>query len=182
MDWKDQCGGVLSRYANVNPATMPSTVFEDFSSVVEAAPVPAIARGLETAFRASETPPLPQMVAELFSRSDASQRAGILNLLVDDLTPSAVRTVLGQERLGSLAELLGRDRYLSAAEAEHISAEIARELVAAAARRDYGIVEKITGFYADYPRLLRALDPTAQGVFLSGLAQLAEDMGMDEDI
>jgi hypothetical protein len=175
MDWKDQCGGVLGRYAGINPATMPSTVFEDFSSVVEAAPKPAIAHGLETAFRASETPPLPQMVAELFARSDASQRAGLLNLLVDDLTPSVVRTVFGEERLKGVAGILGRERFLSAGEAANISPEIARELVAAADVRDHAIVEKIVGFYTDYPRLLRALDPTAQGVFLSGLAQIAEN-------
>ncbi len=171
MDWNQQLDGVLGRYAGANPATMPSTVVEDFGRVVETVPGKALALGLETVFRANETPSLPQMVAELYCRSDAAQRAGILNLLVTDLGPSTVRSLLGTERLDGLASLLGRDRFLSPMEAADISPEIVRRLVAEADRKDHAVVEKITGFYADYPRLLRALDPTAQGVFLSGLAE-----------
>jgi hypothetical protein len=94
MDWMQQVGDVLGRYAGGTGD--PTAAERDFEHVTQAAPRPAVASGIADAFRPQQTPPFPQMLSQLLNHSAPSQRAGLLNTLVSALGPAVVSQILAR--------------------------------------------------------------------------------------
>src|SRR5215467_5606827 len=105
MDWMNAVEDIFQRYSGQGGGTAaaPATPHEDFQQVTQAAPANVVAGGISQAFRSDQTPPFPEMLANLFSHSDPNQRAGVLNRLSASLRPEAWASLSG---LGSLASLL----------------------------------------------------------------------------
>src|ERR1700739_86309 len=109
MDWMNAVEGILQRYSGQGGgnAPAPADPHGDYQQVARTAPQNVVASGISQAFRSDQTPPFPQMVADLFSHSDANQRAGLLNSLLN------TGALTGFPGLGALSSVVGRGAITS---------------------------------------------------------------------
>src|SRR5438270_13838913 len=105
MDWMNAVQDVFQRYSGqaAGTAAAPEDPHQDFQQVAKAAPQNVVSSGISQAFRSDQTPPFPEMLGNLFSHSDANQRAGLLNRLLSSVGPGALTALPG---LGSLSSSL----------------------------------------------------------------------------
>ena len=94
MNWLEQLDGVLQQYSGASPNRLPPRPEDDFDQVSTIAPREAMAGGLAEAFRSNDTPPFPNMLGQMFGRSDGYQRANILNSLLAAVGPAILSNVL----------------------------------------------------------------------------------------
>ena len=171
MDWMNQLGGLLQRYAGAGADQAPPTVHDDFDQFTQAAPRSALADGIAAAFRSDQTPPFAQMVGQLFSQSDSHQRAGLLNTLIGAAGPGLLSQVLGGGGASGLAGLLGSGRtQFTPEEADQVPPDVVQQLAAHAEQRDPSVLDMIGNFYAEHPDLVKGLGGGALAVALSRLA------------
>ncbi len=90
----DQLGGILRQYTEGQSATPPQPE-KDLEHVATHGASEDVAHGLATAFRSDQTPSFGEMVSQLFSNSNPSQRAGLLGTLISAAGP-ALLSKLGQ--------------------------------------------------------------------------------------
>src|SRR5689334_19286425 len=89
-------GDLLQRYTGgAAAAAPPAEVDQHFDQVAREAPKSSLAEGIAEAFRSGQTPPFPQMLAQLFGQSNGVQRAGILSQLMGAVGPGVLGQVLG---------------------------------------------------------------------------------------
>jgi len=169
MDWMQQVGDVLGRYASGTGD--PSAAERDFEHVTQAAPRPAVASGIADAFRSQQTPPFPQMLSQLFDHSAPSQRAGLLNTLVSALGPALVSQILARRGVQGARQLetgTGVDQQV----AQQIPREAVEELASEAERKDPSVVDRISHFFADQPALVKKLGGAALVIAMAKIAQM----------
>jgi len=154
MDWMNAVAHILQRYSGQGGGTAaaPEDLHQDFQQVADAAPRNVVAGGISQAFRSDQTPPFPEMLANLFNCSDPNQRAGVLNRL---LTAVGSGTLLDLPGLTSLAPLL-RGGSITPEQAKQISPGQVQQMAAHAERQNPSVVDQISSFYADRPQLLHA--------------------------
>jgi hypothetical protein len=136
----NQMGGVLLSYAHPRPNQLFPNILEDFSDLAKTAPAEIIAEGLSAALQSDETASFGHLVADLFLRSDAEQRAGLLNILVEHISESSC---------GALANagLFGLTSYasqISSARTMDISPEAVLVMAMEAERRDAAVVYRFS--------------------------------------
>ena len=98
MSIADLLGQLVAAGGNPHPQAE-----EQFEQVARAAPPDVLGQGVTDAFRADSTPPFPDMVGQLFGQSDASQRAGMLNQILQAVGPAILSGAAG----GVLGRVLG---------------------------------------------------------------------------
>jgi hypothetical protein len=147
MDWMNAVSNIVQRYsgAGAGAASAPADVHNDFDQVAQAAPRDAVASGLSQAFRSDQTPPFPQMLANLFGRSDPNQRAGLLNQLLGALGPGAASLLPG----------IGGGN-VTPDQAARVSPQQVEEAAAHAERQNPSIVDQVSHFYAQHPDVVKA--------------------------
>jgi hypothetical protein len=168
MDWMQQVGDVLGRYAN--GTSDHSAAERDFEQVTQAAPRPAVAAGIADAFRSGQTPPFPKMLSQLFGESGGGQRATLLNTLASTLGPGVVSQILA--RRGVQAAPQADSRGIDPALAQQIPNEAVEDLAAEAERKDPSIIDRVSHFYADQPALVKKLGGAALVIAMAKLAQM----------
>lgn len=160
-------GNLLQQYlggANVHP----DQASDDFDRVAQTAPRTDVAQGVTQALRSDQTPPFPQMVAQLFGNGTPDQRAGMLNRLLANVGPAVLQTVAG----GALSNLRGADQaQISPDQASQISPDTVRQIAEHAEQQNPGIVERMGDFYADHPNLVKAIGGAALAIALGHMAQ-----------
>ncbi|HUS06588.1 MAG TPA: hypothetical protein VMZ52_09845 [Bryobacteraceae bacterium] len=169
MDWLNQIGGMLQQYAGASPDSAPATTEQDFDHVVQHAPPATVADGLAGAFRSDQTPPFANMLAGLFQQSNGSQRVGVLNTLLSVAGPALLSG--GLSRFGSLGNLLGTQKEITAQQAEQISPQQVQELAKEAEKHDPSIVDRVSQVYAEHPTLIRTLGAGALALVMSNMAK-----------
>jgi len=117
----------------------------------ERAPSEEVADGLAHAFRSDQTPAFPQMVANLFGRSDPNQRAGLLNRLLGAVGPGAMAGLPG-----ALGGLLGGGE-VPPERAAQVSPKDVEEIAAHAEKQNPSVVDQVSSFYAKHPQVVQAL-------------------------
>ena len=160
---------ILGRYANPQERGAPQTI-EDFERVSQEASPDDLCCGLEDAFKSETTPPFEQMVGQLYGRSDPQQRAGLLNEIMGSLGGGAAGGLMG----GALGDLFRSGRatsQVSPEDASHIPVTDVEVAAAEAAKRNPGIVERVSKFYAQHPQLVQTLGQVALGIAMSGMAR-----------
>jgi hypothetical protein len=152
MDWLSALGGMLQRYSGQGggAAAAPEDPHGDFEQVSAAAPREVVRDGLSHAFRSDQTPPFPEMAADLFRHSDPNQRAGLLNRLLGSAGPGLLAAVPG------LAGLLGGGQ-VGVQQAQQVSPEQVKEMAAHAEKQNPSIIDQVSGFYAQHPQVIKAL-------------------------
>ncbi len=166
-------GDILDQYA-----ARPTSTEADFDHVAPQVGAETLGDGIAAAFRSDQTPPFGNMVEQLFGGSNASQRAGLLNQLI---------AVAGPAILGKLGGLLGgagsggggglfggassgAPTQISPADAERISPTQVREMADAAGKADPSVMDRIGGFYAQNPELVKMLGGAALAIALGRMA------------
>jgi hypothetical protein len=160
MSFLDQLGGLLQRYAGIGPQQAPDTVDDDFNQFAQHAPPPALAQGLAEAFRSDQTPPFPQMLGQLFGQAAPEQRAGLLNTLMGAVGPQLLSHFIGG----------GGQRGYSPEQASQVSPRAIEQLAAQAESHNPGIIDQVSGYFAQHPDLIRTLGSGGLAAVLGGFA------------
>lgn len=155
-------GDILEQYAN-----RPTSTEADFDEVAPQVPPDVLGDGIAQAFRSDQTPAFGNMVEQLFGGSNPSQRAGLLNQLIAAVGPAI---------LGKLGGLFGGGGGGSApptitdSDAARVSPSQVREMAEAAEESDPGVLDRIGGFYAQHPELVKMLGGAALAIALGRMA------------
>ena len=140
---------ILNRYAAAPPGTYPPDAGDHFGEVAQNAPQEVVSEGLADAFRAEQTPPFPDMVAQLYEHSNPGQRAGLL-------------------------ELFRRFRdgpQVSEHEAGTLQPNQVKDIARRAEEHNPGVIERVSEFYARHPDLVRNLGSMALSIALRNMAR-----------
>ena len=128
--------------------------------------------GVDEALRSKQTPQLSQIVADMFERATPQQRADILNTLTEKLGPGALAGVAG----GALAGHEGTDTpRVPLDKATQITPAQVRDVVTTARSADEpGLFDRMSGFYAEHPELVKTL---GAGALMIALARMKQNLG-----
>ena len=120
-------------------------------------------------FRSNQTPAFGQMVGQLFSNSNGSQRANLLNAL---LTSPAAAGIISQLTQATGIKLpSGADgAQITPEAAAQIPPEAVEQAAAHAEQHDPSIIDRVSEIYAEHPTLVKTLGAAAMGLALSHLA------------
>lgn len=167
MSWMNEIGGLIQKYRG-GSASGPANVAEDFSKVAQQAPTGALSGGLAEAFRSNSTPAFGEMISHLFSQSDGTQRAGILNHLIAAAGPAAAS---GGALAGLAGLMSGGGQNITPEQAQQVRPEDVRQLAAEAEKRDPSVIDRASEFYAQHPTLIKTLGAGALAVLMSHMSQ-----------
>jgi hypothetical protein len=153
---------LLQQYSGATSSSGAANTSEDFEKVSQHATPSHLAQGLAQAFRSDQTPPFPQMVANLFSQSNSQQRAGLLNQLLG-ASSGGLGGLLG----GALSGLLQGRNQVTPEQAEQLSSEQVQQLAEQAHQNNPSIVDQISQFYAQHPTIVKSLGAGALALIMS---------------
>ena len=161
---------VLEQYSN-RAATTPSPVADDhFDEVARGAPPDVIGQGVADAFRSDRTPAFGEMIGQMFGHSNPEQRAGALNQLLRSVGPGVLAT-LGGGILGRLgARTSAEPPQVTPQQASQLTPEQVQEIANHAEQHDPSVLDKLGGFYAEHPQLVKTLGSAALTIALAGIA------------
>lgn len=171
MSWMNEVANVLQNYSQSGTPASEDAVGDHFHQVAQAAPTSELASGLSAMFHSDKTPPFPQMIGQLFSNSNGTQRASLLNALLSGGAASGILSQLSQTAGLSLPAGLGSTAPVTPQVAEKVTPEMAQQAAAQAAQHDPSIVDRISEIYAQHPTLVRTLGAAAMSIALSHLAR-----------
>jgi hypothetical protein len=157
---------LLQQYAGARPDQAAGNVADHFHEVAQTAPPETIGQGLAAAFRSDQTPPFAQLVGQLFGNANPQQQSGMLNHLLATLGPEAA-AMLGA---GNLQPASGGAAQVTPEQATQVSAQQVQQLAERAERQNPGIVDTLSGFYAQHPELVKTLGGAALTIALSKIA------------
>lgn len=163
-------GNLLQQYLGGTPNANAGRALDDFDQVAQNAPRSSMAQGVTEALRSDQTPPFPHMVSQLFDKSDATQRAGMLNQLLRGIGPGVLSSIAG----GALSHLFRGNEAPAAvtpAEAAQMTPEQVRQIAEDAERHNPGIVERMGDFYAEHPALVKTIGGAALAIVLGRVAE-----------
>ena len=162
---------IVQRYVGDKPAANSDSAHEHFDEVASTAPPELLGQGLADAFRADSTPPFGEMVGQMFGKSNPQQQAGVLNQLMHSIGPG-VLSALGGGILGkALASGAGTKSQITPQQAAQLTPAQVQEIATQAEQHDPSVLDKIGGFYADHPQLLKTLGSAALAIALAGIAR-----------
>jgi len=144
---------------------------EHFDQVAGSAPPEVLGQGVADAFRSDSTPSFGSMVGQMFGQSDPHQRAGVLNQLLRSLGPGVLASLGGGilNRMSTPAS--AAPPQITPEQASQLTPEQVQEIAARAEQHDPGVVDRIGGFYAQHPQLVRTLGSAALAIALAGVAK-----------
>ena len=164
MDWMDAVQDIVQRYSGQGGGTAPAQAdpHQDFQQVTKAAPPNAVANGISQAFRSDQTPPFPEMLANLFTHSDPNQRAGVLNQLLSSITPGTLMALPGLKGLSALLQ----GGNVTAGQASQISPDQVQQMAAHAEKQNPSVVDQVSSFYAQHPEVMKVAGSLAVTIAL----------------
>jgi hypothetical protein len=163
-------GNILQQYLGGQNNANAGRAIDDFDQVAQNASRPAMAQGVTEALRSDQTPPFPQMVSQLFDKSDATQRAGMLNQLISGIGPGLLSSIAGGA-LGGLFRGNEAPAAVTPEQAATMSPEQVREIAEKAEQENPSIVDRMGDFYAEHPQLVKTIGGAALAILLGRVAQ-----------
>lgn len=168
-------GSLLQQYAG--GGTPPDNVEDHFDQVAQSASPEQMSQGLAAAFRSDSTPPFGQMVGQLFGGANSNQRAGMLTSLIAGMAPAVLSSLASGSSGSGLGGMLGRMMRGGGAAAT-VTPEQASQLTPAdieqvahkAEQSDPSIVDRMSGFYAEHPQLVKGLGAAALAIAMGRMA------------
>jgi len=163
-------GNLLQQYLGGTPNANAGRALDDFDQVSQNAPRSAMAQGVTEALRSDQTPPFPHMVSQLFDKSDATQRAGMLNQLLSGIGPGILSAIAG----GALGHMFGghdTPAAITPEQAAVMTPAQVKEIAAQAEQHNPGIVDRMGDFYAEHPQLVKTIGGAALAIVLGRVAQ-----------
>lgn len=163
-------GSLLQQYLGGAGNANADRAADDFDQVAQAAPRETVAQGVTAALRSDQTPPFPQLVGQMFGRSDANQRAGMLNQLLGGVAPGLLSSLAGGA-LGGLFRGGESPPKVTPEQAAQMTPDQVQQIAAEAEQQDPGIVERMGDFYAENPTLVKAIGGAALAIILGRVAE-----------
>ena len=161
---------ILQQYSGATAPPGPDIAVGHFDEVAGAAPTEILGQGLGDAFRSDSTPPFGEMVGRMFGQSNPQQQASVLNQLLRSIGPG-VLSALGGGILGRmLAPSNAGVPQVTPQQASQLTPEQVQEIAAHAEQHDPSVLDKIGGFYAQHPQLVKTLGSAALAIALAGVA------------
>ena len=156
-------GNLLQKY--LNPSATPSPdASAHFDQVAQHAPPEVVSQGISDALRSNETPPLGQMVSDMFSKATPQQQAGMLNQILGSISPSVLAS------LGGAAGALAGGGQVTPQQASQLSPQQVQDLANHAEKSSPDIFDKLGSFYAEHPQLVKTLGSAAVTIALAKMA------------
>ena len=135
-----------------------------FDQVAKTASPEAMGGAIAGAFRSTETPPIGQMVGQLFGNSNPQQQSGMLNQLLSTLGPAAAAALAG----GALSKVMSPGAsQVTPEQAAKMSPEQVQAVVTHANDAHPGIADQLGGFYAQHSGLIKTLGGVAMLVAMT---------------
>ena len=161
---------ILQQYA-----ARPTSTETDFEEVAPQVPPQVLGEGLAHAFRSDGTAPFAHLVGQLFGNSNPQLRAGLLNQLVRAVGPEVVARIAGGALRGfghmpNPGAAAGTPPPLSPVDAEQVTPDQVRQIAEAAQARDPSVMDRVGGFYAEHPDVVKALGGAALAIALGQIA------------
>lgn len=160
---------ILKQYAE-----RPTDTETDFDEVARQVSPDVLGNGIAQAFRSDKTPAFGDMIGSLLGGSNAQQRTGLLNQLIQAVGPAVLSGVAGGALGRLLQGLQGKGApgqpALTPAEAEQLTPQQVREIAVAAEKKDPTVLDKVGGFYAQHPELVKMLGGAALAIALGQMA------------
>jgi len=160
---------ILQQYA-----ARPTSTEQDFDDVAREVPPDVLGNGLAHALRSDQTPPFGNMVSQLFGQSNPQLRAGLLNQLIRAVGPAVLAKIAGGalSRFGQAANAgaAAGTPTISPTDAAQVTPEQVREIAEEAQTQDASITDRIGGFYAQHPDIVKALGGAALAIALGQMA------------
>lgn len=141
-----------------------------FDEVVQQASPDELGAGVAEALRSDQTPPMGDMVSQLFGRSSANQQAGLLNQILATLGP-VVAGALGGGALGRI--LRPGQTEVTPEQASQVSPRDVTDIVTQAEKQRPEVVDELGRFYAQHSGLIKTLGSTALLIALSRMRKNA---------
>ena len=163
-------GNLLQQYLGGAHNANAGRAYDDFDQVAQNAPRTAMAQGVTEALRSDQTPPFPQMVSQLFDKSDATQRAGMLNQLLRGVGPGLLSSIAGGA-LGNLFRGNDAPAAVTPEQAATMTPEQVKQLAEQAEQENPGIVDRMGDFYAEHPTLVKTIGGAALAIVLGRVAE-----------
>lgn len=129
-----------------------------FDEVAQQASPDELGAGLAEALRSDQTPPMGDMVSQLFGRSSPGEQAGLLNQILGSLGP-ALAGALGGGALGRI--LRPGQTEVTPEQAREMSPGDVSDIVAKAEKEKPEIVDQLGRYYAQHSGLIKTLGSTA---------------------
>ena len=146
----------------VGGASQPNA--SQLDQVTQSASKADLQGGVSAALRSDQTPDLSQIVSQMFGQASPEQQAAILNTITEKLGPGALAGVAG----GVLAGHEGADTpQVSVAKAGTVTPDQVRDVVVSAQKQEPGLLDRIGGFYAEHPDLVKTLGAGALTIALA---------------
>lgn len=168
-------GSLLSQFVGGGNA---ANAQDQFHQVAQNASPDLISQGLSAMFHSDQTPPFGQMAGQLFGQANPSQRAGMLNQLLGSMGPSVLTSLLAGSGGGVLSAVLGKltqggtaPAAITAAQASQLTPEQVQVIASHAEQHSPGIIDKMSGFYAEHPGLIKTLGGAALTIALAKMAE-----------
>jgi len=161
-------GSLLQQHAGHVTAADPDGVAQAFKHIVGEQSQSSVAQGIARAFLSDDTPPFAQMVSQLFFRSDSGLRTELLNLLLDNVSPTMLSALAGS--VGTLFTENGHP-HLSTEQITDITPPQVAEIAVVAQQHNPGIVERVAMLFARHPDIFNGLDSDILKVALGSMAQ-----------
>lgn len=160
---------ILNRLgASPNPAATPVSA-DEFQHVAQNVPSDVLSRGLSAALGSDQTPPAGQMIGQMFGASSPEQRAAMLNQLLASLGPAELTMLRG--KLGQTDASAATASTISPSQAANVSPQQVQDVFTTAQQKDPGIVDSLSGFYAQHPGLVKTLGGAALAIMLGRMSQ-----------
>jgi hypothetical protein len=169
-------GGLLSKYLNVPAGEALPDAENHFDQVAQHASPTVVGQGISDALRSDQTPPLGQMVSDVYAKAGPQQQAGMLNQILGSLGPGALSSLgggaLGGVLGGVLAELTrgAGAPQVTPQQASQISPAQVQDLANHAEKHDPGIFDRLGSFYAEHPDLVKKLGAAALTIAMANIA------------
>ena len=143
----------------LNQLTSAGGVSEQhFDQAAQAAPLDVLGSALAGAFRSDETPPIGNMVGQLFGNSNAQQQAGLINQILAAVGPAAAASLAG----GVLGRILSPGASkVTADQASQLTPDEVQDVVTHAHTANPDLAEQLGNFYAQHSGLIKTLGSAA---------------------
>ena len=154
---------------------------DHFDKVAQSASPDQLSQGLSAMFHSDQTPPFGQMVGQLFGQANPNQQAGMLNQILGGMGPGVLASLFNGSQGGGLGAILGRLSQTGAAaapvtpdEASKLTPEQVQVIANHAEQHNPGIVDQLSGFYAQHAGLIKTLGGAALSIALARMATMAQ--------
>jgi hypothetical protein len=164
-------GSLLSQSSGSgNGASVP----DHLQQVAQSAPPDLLSQGLSAMFHSDQTPPFPKLAGQLLGQANPSQQAGMLNQLLGSMGPATLASGAGGTALGGLLSQVtqrgGTPATVTPEQASQLTPQQVQQIASHAEQHSPGIIDKMSGFHAEHPGLIKTLGGAALSIALAKMA------------